>query len=284
MVLNEIEYRLIMQLFDTHTHFDVDEFDIDRLSLAQQAKQKNVDKLILIGLTQNRWQDLLKTHLQMQNWQQDYNVPISYLAPGLHPIYIEQHQTHHLLDLENFLKQNQSIAIGEIGLDRFLVEHKSPEIQQKQHYFFQQQIELAQQFNLPILLHIRKTHAEVLKLLKQHKFKQGGIAHAFSGGIEEAKAFIQLGFKLGITGQITNPNAKKLRQVVQSVGAEHLVIETDCPDMTPSCCQQKNQPYTRNTPANLYYVLEGLAQVLDMPMATLSVQLWQNSHRCLALK
>lgn len=274
----------MIQLFDTHTHFDVDEFDDDRLLLAQQAKEKGVDKLILIGLTQTRWHDLLKTHQQMQYWQNEYDVPTSYLAPGLHPIYINQHQERHLLDLEVFLKQHESIAIGEIGLDRFLAEHKSPDIQQKQQQFFQAQIELAQQFNLPILLHIRKAHAEVLKLLKLHKFKLGGIAHAFSGGIEEAKAFIQLGFKLGITGQITNPNAKKLRQVVQSVGAEHLVIETDCPDMTPLCCQLEHQSYTRNTPANLPYVLEGLAQVLNLPIDTLSEQLWSNSHQCLALK
>lgn len=274
----------MIQLFDTHTHFDVDEFDDDRLLLSQQAKEKGVDKLILIGLTQTRWHDLLKTHQQMQDWQSDYNVPTSYLAPGLHPIYINQHQEQHLLDLEVFLKQHTSIAIGEIGLDRFLMEHKSSDIQQKQQHFFQAQIELAQQFNLPILLHIRKAHAEVLKLLKSQKFKQGGIAHAFSGGIEEAKAFIQLGFKLGITGQVTNPNAKKLHQVVQSVGAEHLVIETDCPDMTPLCCQLENQSYTRNTPANLPYVLEGLAQVLNIPVATLSEQLWRNSHQCLALK
>ena len=74
--------------------------------------------------------------------------------------------------------------------------------------FFAAQLELAQQFDKPVLLHIRKSHADVLQILKQHQFKQGGIAHAFGGGIEEAKAFIKLGFKLGITGQITNPNAK----------------------------------------------------------------------------
>ncbi len=92
----------------------------------------------------------------------------------------------------------------------FLKQHKQAEIFQKQKDFFAAQLELAQQFDKPVLLHIRKSHAEVLQILKQQQFKQGGIAHAFGGGIEEAKAFIKLGFKLGITGQITNPNAKKL--------------------------------------------------------------------------
>src|SRR5690606_23115847 len=113
------------------------------------------------------------------------------------------------------------------------------------------------------LLHIRKSHAEVLRLLKAKQFVHGGIAHAFSGGVEEAKAFIQLGFKLGITGQITNPNAKKLHQIVQYVGIEHLVIETDCPDMKSLCRQTSSEHRTRNTPQNLIYVLDGLAHSLN---------------------
>src|SRR5690606_3017771 len=110
--------------------------------------------------------------------------------------------------------------------------------------YFSAQLELAQQFDKPILLHIRKSHAEVLSMLKKHQFKLGGIAHAFSGGVEEAKAFTKLGFKIGVTGQITNPNAKKLHQVVQTLGAAHLVLETDCPDMTPLCCQHSTEGRT----------------------------------------
>ena len=114
-------------------------------------------------------------------------------------------------------------------------------------------------------------------------FQFGGIAHAFSGGVEEAKALIKLGFKIGVTGQITNPNAKKLRRVVQQIGAEHLVLETDCPDMTPLCCQTDTQSRTRNTPANLIYVLEGLADCLEIAPQTLAAQLWQNSIQVLDL-
>lgn len=270
----------MMQLFDTHTHFDVHEFDDDRQFLAQQAKRQGVEKLILIGLTQSHFSTLVKTHHQINQWQ---DAPTSYLAPGLHPIYIEQHQTQHLDDLEHLLQQEPCIAIGEIGLDRFLAEHKSVEIQQKQHDFFTAQLDLAQQYHYPVLLHIRKAHAEVLTLLKYHRFKYGGIAHAFSGGIEEAKALIKLGFKLGITGQITNPNAKKLRQVVQAVGIQHLVIETDCPDMTPLCCQTSTEKRTRNVPQYLYYVLLGLADVLAIEPDVLAQQLWSNSLMALNL-
>lgn len=269
-----------LKLFDTHTHFDVPDFDPDREHLAYAAKAVGVEHLVLIGFLQNRFQDLLKTHCFINDLK---DAPHSHLAPGLHPFYIEQHQAEHLHDLEQLLRVEQCIAIGEIGLDTFLKQHKQPEIFQKQQDFFAAQIELAQQFDKPILLHIRKSHAEVLQILKQHQFKQGGIAHAFGGGVEEAKAFVKLGFKLGVTGQITNPNARKLHQVVQAVGAEHLVLETDCPDMTPLCCQQSGEQRTRNTPANLPYVLEGLAQSLGQDQAKLAQQLWQNTHQVLNL-
>lgn len=274
----------MIQLFDTHTHFDVEDFNPDRQQLAEQAYQSGVQALILIGFLQNRFTDLLTTH---QFLGQLSDVPKSYLAPGLHPYYIEQHQRQHLDDLENFLKQHDCVAVGEIGLDSFEKRHKTDEIKQLQTDYFAAQLDLAIQFDKPVLLHIRKLHGNVLKTLKQHHFKQGGIAHAFSGGVEEARAFVKLGFKIGVTGQITNPNAKRLHDVVRSVAVEDLVLETDCPDMTPLCCQLSNETRTRNMPANLPYVLDGLAEALDLNQfnekSKLAEQLWQNSLDCLHL-
>ncbi len=269
-----------MQLFDTHTHFDVADFDLDRQHLAEQAKRVGVDALVLIGFVESRFDDLIQTHQQLQYWE---NVPSSYLAPGLHPFYIEQHQPEHLQRLEQVLEQHDCVAIGEIGLDTFLKQHKQPEMFAKQQHYFNAQLELATHYQKPVLLHIRKAHAETLAILKAQKFKLGGIAHAFSGGIEEAKALIKMGFKIGVTGQITNPNAKKLHQVVKAIGAEHLVIETDCPDMTPLCCQTSTEHRTRKTPVNLPYVLDSLAQTLGQPQDQLAEQLWQNSLAALRL-
>ena len=271
----------MMQLFDTHTHFDVADFDHDRQHLAVQAKQVGVEALVLIGFIESRFDDLIQTHQQLQYWE---NVPSSYLAPGLHPFYIEQHQPEHLQRLEQVLEQHDCVAIGEIGLDTFLKQHKQPEMFAKQQHYFNAQLELATHYQKPVLLHIRKAHAETLAILKAQKFKLGGIAHAFSGGVEEAKALVKLGFKIGVTGQITNPNAKKLHQVVQAIGAERLVIETDCPDMTPLCCQTSTEHRTRNTPVNLPYVLDSLAQTLGQPQDQLAEQLWQNSLAALHLQ
>lgn len=270
-----------LRLFDTHTHFDVPDFDQDREALAYQAKQAGVEHLVLIGFLQSRFQDLIQTQHALNQLK---NAPRSHLAPGLHPFYIEQHDLTHLNALEQILQTEQCIAVGEIGLDTFLKQHKQPEILDKQKAFFSAQIELAQQFDLPILLHIRKSHADVLTMLKQHQFQNGGIAHAFSGGVEEAKALIKLGFKIGVTGQITQPNAKKLHAVVQAVGAEHLVLETDCPDMTPLCCQTSTEHRTRNTPVNLPYVLAGLAESLAIEPGPLADILWNNTLTCLRME
>lgn len=281
-----------LALIDTHTHFDVPEFDADRLTLAQQAHAAGVQALLLIGFVASRFDELLQTRQHINSSMQPH--PQALLAPGLHPFYIQQHTQDHLLQLENILKTQPVVAVAEIGLDTFTPEMKQPEVFAKQQAFFSAQLELAKQFQLPVLLHIRRSHAEALATLKQHKFPYGGIAHSFGGGVEEAKAFTKLGFKLGITGQITNPNAKRLHQVVQAMGAEHLVLETDCPDMTPLCCQVAGQQRTRNTPVNLPYVLDGLYESLHAgrlaglteaqktaEKAALARQIWQNS--CLAL-
>lgn len=265
----------MLRLIDTHTHFDLPDFAHDQQHLQIQAQQVGVQALVHIGLSAEYFPRLCASHHQLNAQALGAR---SLLAPGLHPFYIAQHAPEHLQQLQQLLQQESCVAIGEIGLDTFLAEHKQPDVFAQQQYYFAAQIQLAQQYQLPIILHIRKAHAATIAMLKQHKFAHGGIAHAFSGGIEEAKALIKMGFKLGVTGQITNPNAKKLRHVVQAVGLPHLVIETDCPDMTPLCCQVAGQTYTRNTPVNLPAVLDGLAQCLAQPdRALVAAQLWQNS-------
>lgn len=270
-----------LPLIDTHTHFDVPEFENDRLQLAMLAKQRGVQALVLIGFVARRFEALVEVQQQINQASTMY--PQALLAPGLHPFYINEHRTEHLQQLEQLIKTRQVVAIGEIGLDTFTREMKQPEIFKRQQTFFSVQLELAQQYNLPVLLHIRRAHADTLAILKKHQFKQGGIAHAFGGGIQEAKAFIQMGFKLGVTGQVTNPNAKRLHQVIQTVGEDHLVLETDCPDMTPLCCQQSHEHRTRNTPANLPYVLDSLASSLNTEKEALARQIWQNSCDALNL-
>ncbi|ELA09614.1 TatD-related deoxyribonuclease [Moraxella macacae 0408225] len=273
-----------LMLIDTHTHFDLPEFDIDRITQAKLAFDNGVKHLVLIGFLAKYFQQMVACQTQMRDFiQQNQPSPIPHLAFGLHPFYITQHHDNDLLILEQFIKQYQSVAIGEIGLDTFTDEMKQTQNYAKQQDFFIKQLSLATQYQLPVLLHIRKAHAAAIRILKQQKFCQGGIAHSFSGGIQEAKTFVNLGFKIGITGQITNPNAKKLRttvvELVKTVGLDSLVIETDCPDFTPICCHQSHK--RRNTPANLVFVLDELSILLNIDKQLLAEQLWQNSIKAL---
>lgn len=275
-----------MSLIDTHTHFDVPEFDHDRAEQSRLAYEAGVRHLVLIGFLAKYFEQMVACQNEMATFRTLSKAsPIAHLAFGLHPFYILHHNENDLVTLENFIQNYPSIAIGEIGLDTFSDEMKIPANYAKQQHFFISQIELANTYKLPILLHIRKAHADTLKILKAEKFSQGGIAHSFSGGIQEAKAFVALGFKIGITGQITNPNAKKLRntliELVKTVGIESLVIETDCPDMTPVQCHHSHG--RRNVPANLPYVVDTLCELTSLKKDGLSRQLWHNSTLALGV-
>ncbi|AAZ19530.1 probable Mg-dependent deoxyribonuclease, TatD family [Psychrobacter arcticus 273-4] len=315
----------IFPLIDTHTHFDAPVFDEDRDEQAQFAYDKGVRHLVLVGylyrhfarLYENQKQLKKPCQLDTKNYlKQEKFFPKVHIALGLHPFYIEQHTEAHLEEMAQMLDKQRPLAIGEIGLDTFTDAMKQPEMFAKQQRFFSAQLDMAVAHQLPVMLHIRKAHAEALALLKAHDYdahELGGIAHSFSGGVQEAKAFAKLGFKLGVTGQITNPNAKKLRLAIQaavdSYGIDCLVIETDCPDMMPILCQTVDSHldtatyssasalgqnkeheggdtsmHSRNVPANLLYVLYSLSELLNVPTAILAQKLWLNSCSALQTK
>ena len=284
-MINDTACSFDLPLIDTHTHFDVDSFDHDREIQSQLAWHNGVHHLVLIGFLAKYFAQMVACQRQMQGYgQQGKATPLAHLAFGLHPFYITEHKDSDLQRLEQFIQQYSPIAIGEIGLDTFTAEMKTAENYTRQQDFFAQQLELAKHYQLPALLHIRRAHGDVIKMLKAQKFTQGGIAHSFSGGIQEAKALVNLGFKIGVTGQVTNPNAKKLRhtltELVKIVGLDAIVIETDCPDFMPLPCHETHG--RRNVPANLPYVLTALSDLLKKDQSRLAEQLWQNS--CAALQ
>ena len=305
----------IFPLIDTHTHFDAPVFDVDREEQIQKAYQRGVRHLVLVGYLQRHFDRLYATKefinkqvhaIAGQTFEQKEISLHAHIALGLHPFYIDNHTDEHLENMAQMLNDKRPLAIGEIGFDTFTDEMKQPDMVAKQARFFKAQLDMAVSQQLPVMLHIRKAHAEALALLKAHDYdahELGGVAHSFSGGEQEAKAFVKLGFKLGVTGQVTNPNAKKLRRAIQAAvdtyGIECLVIETDCPDMTPIMCQVSSgsqsalgqspddewgdaPAHDRNVPANLPYVLGSLSELLAVPTETLAEQFWHNS--CNALR
>lgn len=288
---------VLPKLIDTHNHFDDEKFCSDRIYQSEQAYQAGVRHMLMTGYLAQHFDRLLTTQTQIN---QHANTPTAHIALGLHPDYILHHTPDDLDTLSHILKphgvqadeqpkKHQILALGEIGLDTYRAEMKQTKVYQRQQALFHEQLTLAYQYQLPVLLHIRKAHADALQIIKQHPYNAhelGGIAHSFSGGEQEAKAFVKLGFKLGITGQVTNPNAKKLHLAIKSVVAEYglgtLVIETDAPDMLPHTLHNQSSPNTRNTPANLPCILTTLSDIFDMDSQTLAQQLWHNS--CQALK
>ena len=188
----------IYPLIDTHTHFDAPVFDVDRNQQLQKAYQQGVRHLVLVGYLHRHFDRLYETeefinkqpHSMIGNATEQKETPVNaHIALGLHPFYIEQHTEAHLKSMAQMLDKKRPLAIGEIGFDTFTEEMKQPEMFAKQEYFFKAQLDMAVSHKLPVMLHIRKAHAEALALLKAHDYdahKLGGIAHSFSGGEQEA--------------------------------------------------------------------------------------------------
>ena len=239
-----------MQLIDTHTHLDFPAFDADRTPLLARSRALGVERMVVLGVDQCNWQrvwDLVQTDSQL------------YAAFGLHPVYLDAHRPEHITELGQWLSrlagQRQVCAVGEIGLDYFL-----PALdRERQQSLFEAQLELAADFRLPALLHVRRSHAHVIATLKRVKLQRGGIIHAFAGSREEAREYIKLGFKLGLGGAATWPQALRLRRVLADLPLDAVVLETDSPDMAP--VMFANQ---RNSPEHLPAIYEALAGVMNI--------------------
>lgn len=239
-----------MQLIDSHTHLDFPDFDADRLPLLARSRALGVEQMVVLGVEQNTWQrlwDLVQTDSQL------------YAALGLHPVYLDRHRPEHVTELGQWLNRlaghPQLCAVGEIGLDFFL-----PELDRDaQQQLFEAQLKLASDFQLPALLHVRRSHAQVIATLKRFRLQRGGIIHAFAGSREEAREYIKLGFKLGVGGAATWPQALRLRKVLTDLPLEALVLETDAPDMAPAMF-----PHQRNSPVHLPNICQALAEVLNI--------------------
>lgn len=223
-----------MQLIDTHTHLDFPDFDADRSAVLARCRALGVEKLVVLGVYQANWQRL---------WELVQREDGLYAAFGLHPIYLEQHRPEHLAELRDWLERlagnGKLCALGEFGLDWYV-----PELDhERQQALFEAQLQLAAEFELPALLHVRRAHAPTIATLKRYRLKRAGIVHAFSGSAEEAREYLKLGFKLGLGGAATWPQAHRLRKLVAQLPLEALVLETDAPDMAPAMhARQRNSP------------------------------------------
>lgn len=257
-----------MQLIDTHTHLDFPDFDSDRDALLQACTEAGITQMVVLGTRSADWPrlwGLVQQHDDLVG------------ALGLHPIYLAEHRPEHLAQLKQWLEHlaghPKLCALGEFGLDYWLDLDRAA-----QQALFEAQLKLACDYALPALLHIRHAHDATLATLKRFKPVRGGIIHAFAGSFEQAQQYHKLGFKLGLGGAVTWPQAQRLRKVVAKLPSEWLVLETDSPDMAPAMFAG-----LRNSPLHLPAICQALAAVRGESPESLAQASTANAKALLAL-
>ncbi len=208
-----------MQFIDTHCHLDAAEFGNDQAALVKAAQAAGVEHMAVPAVARANFEAVRELCERF---------PACAPAYGIHPMYADGAQPEDLDTLRGYLARPSTVAVGEIGLDFFIEPHDRA----RQEYYFVEQLKLAREFDLPVLLHIRRAQDIVLKLLRQHKVH--GIAHAFSGSRQQADEFIALGFKLGFGGAMTHTRATRLRELAATLPLDSIVLETDAPDIPPA--------------------------------------------------
>ena len=242
-------------LVDTHCHLDAAEFAEDRAAVVAAARAAGVSALVIPAVETAGF-------CAVRDCCRRY--PQCYPAYGLHPLNLERAGDADLAALRRWLADELNgatppVAVGEIGLDHHLPDSDAS----RQEHFFVEQLKIARDFDLPVLLHVRRAVDQVLKCLRRIGVKRG-IAHAFNGSRQQADEFIRLGFKLGFGGAMTFPGSTRIRSLASSLPIDVIVLETDAPDIPP-CWLASG----RNTPVELPRIADALAELRAMPSAQL---------------
>lgn len=258
---------------DSHCHLDAPEFAQDVLEVRQRARAKGVLHCVIpaVGVA-----NFAAVRILAHSTQDGYCL-------GIHPLYVKNATEYDLQLLGAELGRNHNdprlLAVGEIGLDYFVPELIQSPLKEKQEHFYREQLKLALQYQLPVVLHVRRSADILLKHLRalQPKGQQWqGIAHAFNGSDVQAKAFVNMGFKLGFGGAVTFERALQLRYLAQTLPLESIVLETDAPDIPPhwlyTTAEQRTQGLMqgRNEPAEVVRIAEVVAQLRSISLTELA--------------
>jgi TatD DNase family protein len=248
-----------MDLVDSHCHLDDDALQADLPQVLARAQLAGVRQLLIPAISARLWPRLRA----LVN-----AVASSHAAYGLHPMYLDEHRPEHLKQLAQWIEREHPVAVGECGLDLYL-----PKLDPAtQIEYFVAQIQLAREYDLPLVIHARRAVDEVCKYLRRHRGCRG-VVHSFSGSREQALRLFELGFRIGIGGPVTYPRAKRLRGVVASVPIEMLLLETDAPDQ-PGAGHRGE----RNEPAHIAEVLETVAALRATSAADVAAATSRNAR------
>ena len=253
-----------MELVDTHCHLDFSEFSQDREQVLDGARKVNVNTIIIPAVKRSSWDTLIELCESSANLQ---------YALGLHPLFIADHLQEHVENLQEYVQNYSPVAVGEIGLDFY--DQSLDRVAQID--IFERQLNVAQSEKLPVILHVRKAHDDVIKMLQRVSLV-GGIVHAFNGSLQQATKYLALNFKFGFGGMLTFERSVKLRKLAKELPLESIVLETDAPDMTVS--QHRGE---RNSPEYLPFCLQALAQVKSLDVEAVAASTTQNARDVLRI-
>lgn len=235
------------KIFDSHAHYDDEEFDNDRKEVLEELKNEGV---IGIMNCSSSYKSIAKTCELINTYDFIYG------AVGIHPENADEFKDEMLYEFKEIIKKNPKVkAIGEIGLDYYWDENPDKEIQKD---VFRKHMKLAEELNLPVIIHDRDAHEDTLNIIKEFPNVKG-VVHCFSGSVEFAKECLKLGYYIGVTGVVTFKNAKKVVKVVKEVPVERLLVETDCPYMAPEPNRGK-----RNKSSYIKYVIEKISEIKEI--------------------
>ena len=246
-------------LIDSHCHLDALEFSDEQDAIIKNALHHGVEKIIIPAVNRKSFDDVIELRKKFPN---------CFYALGFHPMYIHDMKDGDMDTLKSYLKTYEPVAVGEIGLD-FFVTKDNKTIQEE---IFVAQLKLANAFDLPVIMHVRHAIDDVLKNLRRYPVK-GGIAHAFNGSMQQAEAFIEMGFKLGFGGAMTYPRATHIQTLAKSLPIESIVLETDAPDIPPSWLGHQG----RNTPGELHQIATFFAELRGMNLTSVIETSHQNT-------
>jgi TatD DNase family protein len=273
-------------LIDTHCHLDAAEFLQDRSEVIERARHAGVGRMVIPAVKAGNFEEVR---------QLAHAVPEAVYALGIHPLFVPQAAQEDLNRLEAALTANihdpKLVAVGEIGLDFFVPELRVRAMVDKQTHFYEAQLDLAVKFNLPVILHVRRSQDALLKGLRRRPLI-GGTAHAFNGSFQQAQQFIGLGFALGIGGAMTFERALRIRRLATQLPLENLVLETDAPDIPPAWLGPKAGvtkdsvakgavQQLRNEPAQLCRIAQTLAGLRDMSLNDIAAETTRAAYRVL---
>lgn len=254
----------MFNLVDTHVHLDIAAFADDRTQVIARATAASVDAMIVPAVDARSWlpiSELCRTHAQIHP------------AYGLHPMFLAQHAPADVDALSAWLDREPAVAIGEIGLD-FHVPGLDHDLQRQ---YFQRQLQLARERNLPVIVHARAALEEVSLTLRRSGGLRG-VVHSFSGSEQQARQLCEAGFHLGIGGPVTYPRAQRLRRIVATMPLECLLLETDAPDQPDAAHRGE-----RNEPARLVEILHCIAALRAQPAAEIAAATSANARRLFGL-